>query len=394
MPDSLTSLFVSDAERMTGNLDMSGRLKGKFSALIAKDWIPDGAGFNWQSVQVERTKPGSAVTWSAVQPNAGATNTCVPSPVRVNSATTVQDYSAFAAALESEDICLNDARYGYQFKEQVTMKRENFVNNIFDVWNDRDRERYQTLGKYKYVANNGLTFTANSTQFPLVEPTNYATLNLLRAFHTKLLHDGADKAHGAYGVRNGIPIFMALADSETIAHIVQSDATTREAINYAYMGTKERHPMLDAWGIERDFAGFYLVADNTMPRYDFVDGAWVERPFYVDSPTTVGQAAEVNPAYDSAEYTDIIIFNKMVITREMPRPLSTVGADTRFQPWSYNGEVRWLNIPDRVNNPVQSIGNWWALLQAAYRPRLTRYGISVRVSRCTDRLYTYGSCTG
>lgn len=393
MPN-LTSLFVSDAERLTGNLDSTGRLKGKFTALIEKDWIPDGSGFNWQSIQIERTKPGTPVTWTAVQPNNGSTNTCLPTPSRVLSATTVQDYSAFSAALESEDICLNDARYAYRFKEQVTLKRENFVNNVFDTWDNRDRERYQTLGRFKYVADNGLTHTTNSTSFPLVEPTNFATLNLMRAFHTKLLQDGADKAHGAYGMRNGIPIFLALGDSETIAHMVQSDATTREAINYAYMGTKERHPLLDVWGIERDFAGFYLVADNKMPRYDFVAGDWVERPYYVDAATTVGDSAEVNPEYESAEYTDIIIFNKMVVTREMPRPLTTVGADTRFQAWEYNGDVRWLNIPDRTNNPIQSIGNWYAIMQAAYRPRLTRYGISVRVSRCTGRLYTFGSCTG
>lgn len=394
MPDSLTSLFVSDAERMTGNLDVTGRLKGKISALVDKDWIPDGAGFNWQSVQVERTKPGTAITWTAVQANAGSTNTCVPAPSRVLSATTVQDYSAYAASLESEDICLNDARYSYNFKEQTSAKRENFKNNVFDVWDNRDRERYQTLGKYKYVANDGLTYTANSANFPLVAPTNYPTLNLLRAFHVKLMQDGADKAHGAYGVRNGIPIFMALMDSESIAHVVQSDSVTREAINYAYMGTKERSPLLDAWGIERDFAGFYLVADNKMPRYDFVDGAWVERPFYVDAATTSGNSAEVNPQYQSAEFTDIIIWNKMVMTREMPKPLSTVGADTEFKAQNYNGEVRWLNIPDKVNNPVQAIGNWYALLQAAYRPRLTRYGISIRVSRCTGVLYNYGSCTG
>lgn len=391
MAENLTSLFVSDAERMTGKLDMTGRLKGKFTALLEKDWIPDGAGFNWQSVQVERTKPGTAVVWTAVQAN-NASNSCVPTPHRVASATTVQDYQAFVTALDSEDICLNDARYSYNFREQVLMKRENFVNNVFDVWDARDRERYQTLGKYKYVADDSLTHTTSSTAFPLVEPTNYPTLNLLRAFHIKLVQDGADKKHGAYGMRNGTPIFLAIMDSECIGHVVQSDANTREAINYAYMGTKERSPLLDMWGIERDFAGFYLVADDHMPRYDFVDGAWVERPYYEDAGTTVGESAEVSTLYQNAEYTDIIIFNKMVVTREMPRPLSSVGADTKFRAMDYNGEVIWLNIPDKTNNPIQSIGNWYAIMQAAYRPRLTRYGISIRVKRCTHILYSFATC--
>jgi hypothetical protein len=385
---NLTSLFVQDAERMTGKLDSTGRLKGKFTALVTKDWIPDGAGFNWQSVQIERTAPGSAPTWQRVIANAGATNTCVPAATRVNSATTVQDYYAEVTALDSEDICLNDARYSYSFKEQVMMKRENFVNNIFDVWDERDRYMYQRLGKYKYVANDALDRTVGSTDFPLTVPTNIPSLDLLRAFHIKLVQDGADKKHGAYGMRNGIPIFLAIMDSESIGHIIKSE---RENINYAYMGSKERSPLLDAWGIERDYAGFYLVADDKMPRYNF-DGDWVEVPYYADGTATVGTSAEVNPDYESAEFTDIIFFNKMVMTREMPKPMSTVGADTKFRAMDYNGEVIWLNIPDKTNNPIQSVGNWYAILQAAYRPRLTRYGYSVRVSRCTGQLYQFTAC--
>ena len=393
MADALSSLFVQDAERLTGNLDMVGRNQGKMSKLIEKNWIPDGAGFNWQSVQVQRTIPNSAQTWTAVQANNG-TNSCVPTPSVVDSATQVQDYSAYVTALESEEICLNDARYGYNFKEQVTMKRENFANNIFDVWDDRDRYQYTLLSKWKYVADDGLSYTENATTFPFVEPTNYATMNLLRAFYIKLIQDGADVAHGAYATRNGQPIFMAIMDSETMANIIETDTGTRQDINYSYMGSKEKNPLLEAWGIERDYGGFFMTADNKMPRYDFVGGVWVERPYYVNDPTTVGNAAQVNPEYVNAEYTDIIFFNKQVVTREMPRPMSSVGADTNFMAMNYNGTIQWLNIQEKVRNPIKSIGNWYAILQAAYRPRLTNYGFVLRVARCTSRLYHFGSCSG
>ncbi len=386
--------FATEALRMQGDVKRIGRVKSVFSELMKKDWLKDGQGFNWQSVTSLRSLPTHAVTWTPVQLNDGATNTCNPTPNPVQSSTLIQEWSAFQTAFRSEDICLMDGRFAFNSGEQILNRQKNFQDCIDDAWQEQDRVNYISSCLWKYVATDALDHTQGSTSFPLIPPTNFINQDLMMVFYNRLNRDNAQQDGGAITMRNGRPIFVAVMSSEMQQLIMRSDAGTREDIRFAEMGEGTAGATLtNAFGVDCHFGGFAHVCDDRMPRYDFVNGAWVERPFLAATGTsTLGPAAaEVSALYDNAEFEDIIFWHPAVVERHQLRPLGTLGAGTTYGPCDYVGDITWLNIQTE-ENPRNQVGYWRADLMAGYRPQLIQFGIVLRLSRCTNQLYSFSTC--
>lgn len=392
MADPITDLFATEAVRMMGDVKALGRLKARFSDFVRKGQQPKGAGFNWQSVVYQRTIPTGAVTFNAVQANQGG-NTCVPTPVVINSALNLYNYAATQARVQSQQLCVNDIRAGYMSTQQVEQIRDNFGKNIADIWEDQDRQNYIAVGRYKYCATPLLPFTDTSLNFPLVVPTLPASQALLSYFYRRQNRDGANEYGGAYGYSDNKPIYMIFMESECQENIIKNDAGVRQDFRYAQMGDGNAATLLEPWGIDRPYGGFFHCCDDRMPHYDFVGGAWVERPFFdSENNATIGNDAEVSSLYNNAMYTDLIVWHPQVMERQMPIPMSTGGEDTMFKPVDYSGRIEWLNIPSLNLNPYQTIGQWDAWLNAAYRPELIQYGVTIRVSRCVGTFYSFPTC--
>lgn len=393
--EAYENLFAVEASRMMGDIDMVGRLSARFSALMEKGPIPDGAGFNWQTVVSNRTIPTNAVTWTAVQANTldPATGTCVATANPVPSSATILSYSAFQTAFKSEDICLLDARYGYLFEEQTENKKTNFQNVIHDAWEDQDRSQYIQAAQWKYVAANNLPHTNGSTTFPLIPATAPPTQEMMEVFLRKLDRDGAQQAGGAYAMNQGRAIYLVLMESELQERIIKTSTSTRQDFQWSDSGKGEHAVLREKFGLDRPYGGAFYMIDDRMPRYDF-DAAlgYIERPFFESSPTSIGDEAEVATAYENAQYSLIIFWHPKVVKRLMPPNLSSVGAGTKFGPISYNGDVVWLNFPTDCN-PRQTIGYWRADLMAAYRPSLIRYGYALMVNRCLNQLLSFAGCS-
>lgn len=395
------STFATEASRMMGDIDMPGRYQSRFTALLEKGSIPDGAGFNWQTVVSDNSLPTNAVSWTAVQKNSGSSGTCVATANPINSATTILDYSAFQTAFKSEDICLLDARYGYMFAKQTQNKKTNFERNITDAWEERDRAAYVSASKYKYVAANNLPHTTDSpgtvgnlgSGFPLIPATAPPTQEMIEVFLRKLDRDGAEQAGGAYAMREGRAIYLVLMESELQERIIKTSASTRQDFQWSDSGKGDKAVLREKFGLDRPYGGAFYMIDDRMPRFDFdpVLG-YIERPFLTSSATSIGSQAEVAAAYEGANYSLIIFFHPKVVERQMPGNLSSVGAGTSFGPISYNGDIAWLNFQTDCN-PRNTIGYWRADLMAGYRPDLSRYGIGLMVNRCTNSLYQFAQCS-
>lgn len=387
-------LFATEALRMMGDVDLVGRYKSRFSALIKKGPLQDGAGFNWQSVLSDNTIPVGTVTWQSVQANDGTNGTCVATANTVNSATKIQNYSAYQTALVSENICLLDARYGYLFEQQTENKKTNLERNIADLWEIQDRANYIASSQYKYVAASNLPNTVSSTTFPAIPATYPASQELLEVFGRKLDRDGAEMAGGAWAMKDGRAVYLVLMSSEVQEQIIKTSASTRQDFRFSDEGMGENAVLRKKFGLDRPYGGFFHMIDDRMPRFDFVGGQYVERDFFTTAPDSIGTQAVVSSAYENAQYEMVIFWNKNVVERLMPSNLTTVGAGTKFGPINYNGDIEWLNIPDRTCNPRQTIGFWRADLMAAYRPNMVRYGICLMVNRCTNTLYNFLNCYG
>lgn len=356
---------------------------GRVSALMKKGDLPDGVGYNFVTAVVKRSNPTGGSGWIDVAAEDGTTNNCVPEPSTLNSATTTLSYGIQQKLIFSADICLEDVRRGYQFQEQVGAIRENFVGVVVDQWEDRDKYAFFTNAGHKIVFDSSQTESTGATM-PAVAPDYVINQDLLDSLYVRILHDGGGRE--AYAQANGQPLLPLIISYEGSRAIIKGSADVRQDFRFADMGKGGESTLLKAWGVDKAYGGFMHLIDTRMPRYNFVGGAWVEVPFYISTPTTIGDEAIVNPAYTNAEYEDCYIWHPDVVKRLVPKPIGSVGADTRGNPVDFNGAIKWLNIPDKVQNPLSNIGFWAAALKAAYKPAKTQYGYVVRYKRCTQIL--------
>lgn len=377
--DLLNNTFVQDASRLAGEVLKIQRARGRVSALMRKGPLPDGMGFNFVTPVVKRSNAVGGGGWTNVQAEDGSGNNCVPDPSVVSPAITTLAYQAQQRWLRSNDICFRDARAGYNFKEQVMKQRENFVGVIVDTWEDRDKQAFYTNAGHKIVFDAAQTESTGATM-PDVEATFQINQDLLDDLYSRIVQDGGGME--PYAVSNGTPLIPAIMSMDAHRTIIKGSTDIRTDFQFADMGKGADSTLLKSWGTDKAFGGFLHTIDVKMPRYNFVDGAYVEVPYYLSQATTIGNEAIVNPAYRTADFEDMYLWHPQVVKRLVPAPIGSVGADTRGNPVNFNGEVQWLNIASVDKNPLSDIGFWSASLYAAYKPEKVQYGYVVRFRRC------------
>lgn len=115
---------------------------------------------------------------------------------------------------------------------------------------------------------------------------------------------------------------------------------------------------------------------------------FVEVPLYVpdSSHTSSGPTATkprwiVNPAYARASYEEAFILHPDVMKSLIPRPLPHPGGNTSFDAVKYRGDFRFLNIPDRFNNPDGNHGYFRAVLGSGSKPCRPEFGYAIMYQR-------------
>ena len=384
--DPLNEEFISDASRIQGKIERIGREEGRVSALMRKEVLPENIGFNFSTVIVKRSN-GTGGGWQDVSTPDGSGNNCVPTPTVVANAMTQLTYSAAQTRIDSVDVCFSDLRAAYNATEQIAAMRENFVGNVVDTWENRDKAMFFEKAGHKIVFNGSLSETTNGTTMPATVATSTINQGLLDRLYVRITQDGGGKE--PYAKRQGAAIIPAIMSMEANERLTNGATDIQDNFRWAESGKgAEGATLLQSWNIDRTYRGFMHVIDNKMPRFDFVNGAWVERPFYVSSATTIGDESIVNPAYESAEYEDLYLWHPDVVVRQVPTPKGSFGSGTSAKTISFNGDVVWLNIANKETNPYNDIGFYSARLYAAYKPRKPQYGYVVRFKRCPNVVTT------
>lgn len=382
----LNTFFAQDASRLQDEVFRIMRERGRVSALIEKDAFPDGIGFNPISVLVNRSNPSGGSGWQPVVAENGTTNNCFQSPSTTSPSITERPYNLQSQLLQSFKICFVDASKGYMFKKQVEAFRANFADVIVDTWEDQDKTQYALNAQHKMIGNASLT--ESSSSFPTTPPTSRLTEDMLDQIYTRIMQDGG--GNEAYGQANGQPLITLVCSMEQSRNVIRQDPSVREDFRFAEMGDGKGATLMKSWGIDKAYAGFMHCIDNRMPRWNLVGGNWVQVPYYTNdnSTVTVGDpAAEVNPAYVNAPYEDAYVWHPKVVRRLVPRPIGSVGADTRGDAVNWNGTIIWRNVGNldeasAAYNPLENWGRWYSPLMAAWEPVKVQYGYVLRVQRC------------
>jgi len=383
MATALDSWFAQDASRLMDQVYLVQRNKGRVSALMRKGELQEGVGYNYVTLVSQRPYDPRTYNWSAVQADSGQTNICVPNQDTISFPSNQLAYQAYQRLVRSDPICFEDARRGYLFKQQVANAQMGLVQLIVDAWEDQDKAQYFLNAGHKIVANAQQTDYVNSSNFGTALPTSRLTQGLLDNVYMQFIQDGAGVGQGAVGMVDGAPQFTLVCSMERKRDVIKADADVRQDFRFAQMGEDKDAELLKAWGSDYAYGGFLYVIDNRMPRWTFEGGQWVQQPYYISATASNGKPyAKLNPSYVSAPYEDVYLWNPLVVKRLMPRPMGSAGADTRFNPVNWNGQILWKNIPSETENPLSNIGRWYAPMMAAWEPAITQYGAVIRVQRC------------
>jgi hypothetical protein len=397
MPGSpLQNYFAADPSRLLHEVSRVTRNRGRISNLIEKGLLPEGVGYNYQKLVSTRSAIVSGVTWTDVDTPNGESNNCAPTVTEMNWSSDTNNYKAQQALLRSNIICFADVSKGYLFEQQVANIQKNFVDNIYEAWDDQDKLNYFTNAGHKVLIVNGnILDTQDATDFPAVQSTSQITQSVLDVIYENLIQDGAGE--DAYAYSNGAPLLTMLTSMGNSRAIIKQDASVRQDFRFAEEGFGKEATLMKAWGTDKAYAGFMHCIDNRMPRFNWSGGDYVPVPYWQDSSATIGQKSNVNPAYTNAQFEDIYIWHPKVVKRLTPKAPHSAGGMTSFEAVPYSGEIVWRNIEnDDITspafNPLGNQGRYYAQMVAAYEPNVTQWGYILRVQRCNnlDQSACYG----
>ena len=246
-----------------------------------------------QILTYDRSLPANPITWTDITTSNGENGgACVPPAQSLQITQTLREWNLQHTALHSPYFCTNDLRDAMKAKDQMDQIFGILAENTAQVMIDRNRSEYTRLAGHKIICSleDGLL---DDDEWLAQEPTSILTGGMLKKVYTKLVRLGGQKC--SYGTVDGRPSFLGIGGMEITERIFTEEA------HRADVRESNRVPeLLAPLGAERLFKGFWLTDDVFPPRWNLVEGDWVEVKPYVWS----GGKLIDNPAYETATAED------------------------------------------------------------------------------------------
>ena len=392
MPNvNIENLFIEHALLIRNDVSKSLETCDFYIQNLAKEQWVDGSGRQYQYPVYERSIPSTPVSFvpfSTLNPevepdnNLGSTGGCDVSGSTIDSfGITLKTVSLQKASLNSPDICLDDLQFEWQVMDQVNNIVRVLSENSKLVWTRAYQHEYIAACGNKIIAKSGLPTDSDWNNI-ITAPTSQLTWGLLEDIHEQLGYNGGSMA--AYAKDSeGTPVYAVVGDRYQFQHLKLQDANIRADLHYGDPSATLAGP-----GIGKTYRGFKFFSVQFAPRYDIVNGAWVERlPYDPADPTsylnaTRGKKAEVGQLYKNAKYTDTVIFLKPVVKMLTPAPKGNYGKMAFNPQYSWSGEFIWRNIPDRLTNIDGNKGFFRALYAYGAKVERPDLGFVIRHLRC------------
>jgi hypothetical protein len=379
MPGTITDIVVRETGRF--NQDIFGRNFGvsPWVTLVQRGEFPVGMGEQISLLTYERSAPTvTEPTWSTVAVVDGADGgACVPSATRVGIASTTRNFNLQRRALEGPDFCAEELRTPFALRQQLNAIVNILAEYVAIEWEIRDRHEYLRLVKWKVTMGSAMTVS---------EATSVLTQGALNQWKVRLLRDGAAKS--ALGRENAQPILTLICSSETSDDIIRRNADVRQDIRWG-----KPNELLAPFGVERSYRGFYHLIDMYPIRGNCVGSTFTEvAPFYTVA-ATKGTKAEVNPSWMAVNSEISFIFDPMVFTQLIPRPITNPAEKFEFNAVNYMGNWKVMNIAHRTDNPDGNIIYHRGILAAGSMPVHPERGVAFLHKRCDPALDLVTSCS-
>ena len=356
-------------------------------SLMRKDTFPEGMGETISNLTYERTAPTDAVpTWNDVVsslPQQG----CLPTPDTIVFGSTARNWNLQNRSVNGPDFCVENLRTKFALEKQLSSLAKIMADYARVEWEIRYRTEYIRLTGTKVVAggSNPGTVGTGST-FPGTVATSQLTQGMLDYWRMMLLREGA--AESSLGNEDGVPILTLVTSPETSNSLIFQNADMRQDIRWGKPSL-----LLAPFGVNRSYKGFYHLNDLFAKRYAFSGGAYSEIPAWVNTAASVGTKSILSSTWLGAFYEASYIFDPMVMTSRIPKPIGNAGSGFKFNPVNYMGDFAMLNILDKVCNPRGTILFPNAIFASASEPVAPERGVALVHMRCDSAANAILSCT-
>ena len=260
---ALDQIFTEEAGRIGPEILRRTNTNNAWNALVEQDKFPEGMGSILSSLVYNR-----AVFNPATFTPLASSTTPTPADQYPDANTPFQpisvpkskfQYQLERADFKSDDICLEDLRFAFEVKQQMTNQLEQLGGAMSDIMTERRRSEYTRLAQHKVIAAVGLP--EDPTDFNNIDvlPTTRCTQKILDIFYTRLNRDGAQAA--SFAKDQGRPVYMVILSSEMENGILLDEPEIRKDFRFS----KEVETLLAPMGIERTYNGFFHMNDDFSP---------------------------------------------------------------------------------------------------------------------------------
>lgn len=384
--DGITDILVRETGRFLPG-EIFSRIYGKspWLTLVNRGIYPAALSETINVLTYERNAPTDAdPTWSAVNVVDGQEGgACLPPVDLIDIGSTTRSFQIYRRALHGPKFCAEEFRSVFDLRMQLDRISQIIAQRTRLEWEIRDRHEYFKHCQTKVVVDSCSSPTESTTMattYPAACPTQTLGLGLLDKYRIQLLRDGA--ADSALLQQNGAPLMTVIASPEWIGNTIRTNSDIRQDIRWADSGKGDGARLVQAFGVNHSYDGFMFIADLFPRRFTCANGAYTEVPAFVAAAATKGMKYDINPSYRTAPYEEAFIFDPMVFTQLIPQPITNPAPNFRFDPVSYVGDIKILNIPNETCNPDSNILRHRIIMAAASEPKHVWKGVSFVFLRC------------
>lgn len=378
--ENIETKLARDESRIGPNIYKNSLNTSPWNRLIKRQPWTDGMSDSIQVLTVNRNLPANVDEWTALSLNLGAGNNCVPSSDEIPTGYTLRNFNLTQKALNSIPICVNDTRNAMQASTQLRIMYKNLSDAVTYIWKRRYMLEYTRISEHKIVA--APEMPESISHFPNTPATSVLTQGMLDLCYYRLIADSAAIDGGAFAMTDGAPVFVLITDMFTSKRI-RNETNTFQAMLWDAARVPE---LLRPLGINREYNGYFHTIETLPRHWNFTGGQWVEVQPYDEVAATNGTLAKLSNSYLTATHMDSYIYVPTVMNILVPNSISTQGSGTQFDPQSYLGQFKWLNVPSHTENAFGTWGKYHGLMETGTEPVMPQYGFVIRHLRCPSDL--------
>ena len=388
---NIDQYLATESGRLTYDIYQRTLYSSPWLSLPKKVAWPQEMGESVSNTMFERpyVAPGNENDWQAVSFNDGTGNSCVPPADTVEFHHTEREMQLYHKSVYSPRFCVNDLLFTGARQKQMSAVVKALNEQVRYYWIKWNRDNW-TEWSNKVIAEPGLDTTGEgSLTFGSSDATSQLTNGILEYFYeTLILEQGMSHS---LSMSNDRPIFGLITDQITSRRLTRDD----DAIREDYRNTSQADSLLGPLGVSYTYNGFVHMIDDMPPRYTFAGGVYTKvEPYLLDTSDANNPKLAVNPAWRTADYQDSYIYVKDAMQFRVPGSVTGVSA-AKFDPQSYMGDFRWLNIKNddeasNAYNPDGTFGRFRGVLMSASEGINPHLMYTIRHKVCTSDLGIVG----